>query len=123
MSPRRAAHNPPVTPEPNTNPGGQVDPAIAQILEILTQQTTNLAQQQQQIIQQQNLLQQQLLQQQHHQQQQQEQVIPIVTFKSFQAVKPPKFKGTPDPVEANSWLKEIEKAFALVKVGEELKTE
>ena len=47
----------------------------------------------------------------------------MVIFKSFQAVKPPEFKGSADPIEARAWLKEIEKAFALVKVGEDQKTE
>lgn len=47
----------------------------------------------------------------------------MVTFKSFQAVKPPEFKGSSNPVEARTWLKEIEKAFALVQVTEDKKTE
>ena len=46
----------------------------------------------------------------------------MVTFKTFQSVKPPEFKGTTDPVEAKAWLKEMEKAFELVKVGEDQKT-
>ncbi|KAL8148639.1 hypothetical protein AgCh_005848 [Apium graveolens] len=45
-----------------------------------------------------------------------------VSFKSFQAVKPPEFKGKVDHVVARIWLKEIEKAFALTKVSEDLKT-
>ncbi|KAL8114667.1 hypothetical protein AgCh_021506 [Apium graveolens] len=40
----------------------------------------------------------------------------------FQAVKPPEFKESVDPVEANAWLKEMEKAFELVGVGTEQKT-
>ncbi|KAL8115441.1 hypothetical protein AgCh_022076 [Apium graveolens] len=40
-----------------------------------------------------------------------------------QAVKPPEFKGEVDPVAANIWLKEMEKAFVLTKVSEELKTD
>ncbi|KAL8103706.1 hypothetical protein AgCh_028053 [Apium graveolens] len=40
-----------------------------------------------------------------------------VSFKSFQAVKPPEFKGEVDPVAARIWLKEMEKAFALTKQG------
>ncbi|KAK1375434.1 CCHC-type domain-containing protein [Heracleum sosnowskyi] len=48
---------------------------------------------------------------------------PVVTFKSFQATKPPEFKGSADPVEAKAWLKEIEIAFALIEVTEEKKTE
>ncbi|KAL8124239.1 hypothetical protein AgCh_012034 [Apium graveolens] len=45
-----------------------------------------------------------------------------ISFKSFQAVKPPEFKGEVDPVAAKIWLKEMEKAFALTKVSENLKT-
>ncbi|KAL8108205.1 hypothetical protein AgCh_024593 [Apium graveolens] len=45
-----------------------------------------------------------------------------VTFKQFQAVKPLEFKGSVDPVEANAWLKEMEKAFDLVGAGTEQKT-
>ncbi|XP_074359668.1 uncharacterized protein LOC141699716 [Apium graveolens] len=33
------------------------------------------------------------------------------------------FKGTPNPVEAHDWLKEIEKAFALTNVGDNQKVE
>ncbi|KAL8120797.1 hypothetical protein AgCh_017831 [Apium graveolens] len=40
-----------------------------------------------------------------------------VSFKSFQAVKPPEFKGEVDPVAARIWLKEMEKAFALSKAA------
>ncbi|XP_074322839.1 uncharacterized protein LOC141659812 [Apium graveolens] len=39
------------------------------------------------------------------------------------AINPPEFKGSLEPIEANVWLKEIEKAFALVKVKEEQKVE
>ncbi|KAL8109483.1 hypothetical protein AgCh_025542 [Apium graveolens] len=46
-----------------------------------------------------------------------------VSFKPFQAVKPPEFKGEVDPVAARIWLKEMEKAFALTKVSENLKTD
>ncbi|KAL8118075.1 hypothetical protein AgCh_015834 [Apium graveolens] len=38
-----------------------------------------------------------------------------------EAVNPPEFKGSLDPIEARVWLKEIEKSFALVKVKEEQK--
>ncbi|KAL8108572.1 hypothetical protein AgCh_024881 [Apium graveolens] len=82
----------------NANPG-PIDPAIAQILQILAQQTVHLAQQQQR------------------------QTNPQVTFKTFQAVNPPEFKGSLELIEANVWLKEIEKAFALVKVKDEQKVE
>ena len=47
----------------------------------------------------------------------------MVTFKSFQAAKPPEFKGSADPVEAKAWLKEMEKAFTLIEVTGEKKTE
>ena len=87
-------------PDANDNPGGQGDPAMLQILELLRQQTAHLTQQQQQ----------------------QQQAQPVATFKSFQSVNPPEFKGSADPVEARTWLKEIEKAFTLVQVGAELKT-
>ncbi|KAL8146288.1 hypothetical protein AgCh_004148 [Apium graveolens] len=82
----------------NVNPG-PIDLAIAQILQILPQQTVHLAQQQQRL------------------------TNPQVTFKTFQAVNPPEFKGSLEPIEANVRLKEIEKAFALVKVKEEQKVE
>ncbi|XP_074323309.1 uncharacterized protein LOC141660242 [Apium graveolens] len=48
-------------------------------------------------------------------------VVLVVTFKQFQSVKPPKFEGTVDPTKARAWLKEMEKAFALVKVELDLK--
>ncbi|KAK1360412.1 hypothetical protein POM88_044886 [Heracleum sosnowskyi] len=84
--------------------------------------TDQEAQQQQQI--QQQLLQQQQHHQQHqHQQQQHQQVVPVVTFKSFQAAKPPEFKGSADTVEAKARLKEMEKAFTLIEVTGEKKTE
>ena len=44
-----------------------------------------------------------------------------MTFKTFQLAKPPEFKGTNDPIEAKAWLKEIEKTFELVQVGEDQK--
>ena len=44
-----------------------------------------------------------------------------VTLWSFQAINPPEFKGTADPVEAQAWLKEIEKTFDLVGVEENQK--
>ena len=86
-----------------TYPENPVDPAIAQILDLLRQQMANLTQQQQQF------------------QQQPQPVVQAVTFKSFQAVNPPEFKGTADPVEAQAWLKEMEKAFDLVGVEENQK--
>ena len=50
-------------------------------------------------------------------------VLPVVTFKQFQSVKPPEFDGSTDPIKATTWLKEIEKAFALVKICEDQKTD
>ena len=47
----------------------------------------------------------------------------MITFQAFQAVKPPEFKGSADPIEARTWLKEMEKAFALVRVGADQKTD
>ncbi|KAL8115323.1 hypothetical protein AgCh_021973 [Apium graveolens] len=37
-------------------------------------------------------------------------------------IKPPEFKGSGDPVEANAWLKKMEKAFEFVEAGTEQKT-
>lgn len=99
----------------NNDQGGQGDPAIAQILDLLRQQSANIAQQQQQL--------QQQMQQQQQQQRHQPCAPGMVTFKSFQAVKPPEFLGSSDPVEAQTWLKEVEKAFVLTKIGDEQKTE
>lgn len=94
-----------------TNPEEPQTINVNELLELLRQQTATLAQQQQ------------LLQQQHQQllQQQQPPNPPAITFKTFQAVKPPEFQGTHDPVEAQIWLKEVEKAFDLVNVGDEQK--
>ena len=52
----------------------------------------------------------------------QQQRPPAMTFKTFQSVHLPEFKGVANPVEASGWLKEIEKAFELAGVGEEQKT-
>lgn len=89
----------------NENP--EEPPNLAQLMQLLHQQSVTLAQQQQ-------LLQQQL---------QLQQAPTPTTFKSFQAVKPPEFRGTQDPVEAQSWLKEMEKAFTLAVVPEAKKVE
>ncbi|KAL8108743.1 hypothetical protein AgCh_025003 [Apium graveolens] len=70
--------------------------------------------------------QQQQIQQQQLQIQQQHEIRGAnqdVSFKSFQAVKPLEFKGEVDPVASRIWLKEMEKAFALTKVSENLKTD
>ena len=37
-------------------------------------------------------------------------------------MKSSEFKGTSDPVEAKTWLKEVEKTFELVSVGDDQKT-
>ncbi|XP_074374565.1 uncharacterized protein LOC141714972 [Apium graveolens] len=47
----------------------------------------------------------------------------ITTFKTFQSVKPPEFRGTQDLVEAHAWLKEMEKAFTLVNIRDNQKVE
>ena len=75
------------------------DPTLVQILDLFHQQTENLAQQQQ------------------HQP-----IVHVVTFKSFQAVNPSEFKGSADLVKARSWLKVMDKAFALVGVEENQKS-
>ncbi|KAK1374824.1 hypothetical protein POM88_031017 [Heracleum sosnowskyi] len=108
----------------NTPLTGRMDPMVIQLLNTLTQQTAALAQQQR-AFQQQLLEQQQQHQHHQHQQHQQhhQQAAPAVMFKSFQAAKPPEFKGSTDPVEAKAWLKEMEKAFALIEVAEDKKTE
>ncbi|KAL8104284.1 hypothetical protein AgCh_028488 [Apium graveolens] len=46
-----------------------------------------------------------------------------VSFKSFQEVKLPEFKGEVDHVAARIWLKEMEKAFTLTKMSKDLKTD
>ncbi|KAL8119921.1 hypothetical protein AgCh_017153 [Apium graveolens] len=127
-------------PKRNSQPnnGSAGDPSMSDLMNLLRQQTVQLAQQQQQFQQQQQQLQQQQQQQQLIQQQQQQiqqQQLRIqqqhemrgakqgVSFKSFQVVKPLEFKGEVDPVAARIWLKELEKAFALTKVSEDLKTD
>lgn len=44
------------------------------------------------------------------------------TFKEFKSIGPPEFKGTTDPIEAQTWVKEIEKAFVITNVAEAQKT-
>ena len=46
-------------------------------------------------------------------------IAPVVSFKDFKSVGPPEFKGTTEPLEAQSWIKEVEKAFVIARVGEE----
>ncbi|KAL8155427.1 hypothetical protein AgCh_000713 [Apium graveolens] len=72
---------------------------MAQVLQILAQQTANLTRQQQQ------------------------RDNSKVTFKNFQAVNPPEFRGSSDPIAAKTLLKEIEKSFTLAKVEDGQKTE
>ena len=45
----------------------------------------------------------------------------LANFKDFKAVGPPEFRGTADPIEAQTWVKEIEKAFVIARVAEEQK--
>ncbi|XP_074324309.1 uncharacterized protein LOC141661222 [Apium graveolens] len=105
MAPRRAPRRPTNNQE---NDKKNQNPDIAQLVELVRQQTATIAQQQ--------LLLQQM---------QPPQPPPegVTTFKTFQYVKPPEFKGTQDPVEAHAWLKEIGKAFALTNVGDNQKVE
>ena len=95
MAPRRARGRPKNNQE---NDGENQNPDIAQLVELVRQQTATITQQQ--------LLLQQM---------QPPQPPPegVTTFKTFQYVKPLECKRTQDPVEAHAWLKEIEKAFAL----------
>ena len=44
------------------------------------------------------------------------------SFKAFQSIRPPEFKGTADPVEARAWLKEMEKSFEILQVADDQKT-
>ena len=46
----------------------------------------------------------------------------VTSFKAFQALRPPEFKGTADPIEARAWLKEMEKSFEILQIAEEQKT-
>ncbi|XP_074327531.1 uncharacterized protein LOC141665447 [Apium graveolens] len=70
--------------------------------------------------QQQQQFQQQMLQQVVHLEKQAA-AAAVITFKQFQSVKPPEFEGSADPTKARVWLKEMEKAFVLVKVEEDQK--
>ena len=97
MPPRRARNT-------NTENTEEPPPNLAQLMQLLHQQYVTLAQQQ-------------------LQQQQQAPPPTPTTFKTFQVVKPPEFRGTQDPVEAQSWLKEMEKAFTLAVVTDEKKVE
>ena len=44
------------------------------------------------------------------------------SFKDFQSLRPPEFKGTVDPVEARAWLKEMEKSFEILQIADDQKT-
>ena len=46
----------------------------------------------------------------------------LSNFKDFKAVGPPEFRGTADPIEAQTWVNEIEKAFVVARVDEGQKT-
>ncbi|XP_074337008.1 uncharacterized protein LOC141674185 [Apium graveolens] len=45
-----------------------------------------------------------------------------MTFKAFQNVNPPYFYDTTDPVVANTWIREMERSFEFVRLGEDRKT-
>lgn len=47
----------------------------------------------------------------------------LVNFKDFKAVGPSEFKGTIYPIEAQTWVSEMEKAFVISRVAEEQKTD
>ncbi|MDV3191336.1 MAG: hypothetical protein Q8832_02790, partial [Candidatus Phytoplasma australasiaticum] len=44
------------------------------------------------------------------------------TFRAFKSLKPTEFLGSADPVEAQAWLKEIEKSLEILGVEEKLTT-
>ncbi|XP_074356502.1 uncharacterized protein LOC141696231 [Apium graveolens] len=73
----------------------------------------------QQMQQQQHQFQQQILQQTVRPEPQAPPVIPVVTFKEFQSMKPLEFEGLADPTKARAWLKD----FALVEVEEDQQTD
>ncbi|KAL8134544.1 hypothetical protein AgCh_009530 [Apium graveolens] len=91
--------------------------------EIPIAQDTNAIAQQQQSLQQQ-FQQQQFRNQENHDQHQHQPDPPqqIMTFKTFQNVNPPAFYDTTDPVVAKTWIREMERSFKLVRLGEEQKT-
>ena len=87
------------------------DPNILRLLETLQQQTNAIAQQQ--------LTLQQRFENQDNREPHQPPDPPVpprqvVTFKAFQNVNPPAFHDTTDPIIANTWIKEMERAFELV---------
>lgn len=46
----------------------------------------------------------------------------LANFKDFKAVGPPEFRGSAGPIEAQTWVNEIEKAFIIARVDEGQKT-
>ncbi|XP_074361307.1 uncharacterized protein LOC141701576 [Apium graveolens] len=54
---------------------------------------------------------------------QQPSVPKVGNFKQFQSVHPPEFVGLPDPIKAQSWLREIEKDFELAEVKDDKKAQ
>ena len=52
----------------------------------------------------------------------QPQAPPNTTFKDFKAVGPPEFKGSRNPIEAQTWVMEMEKVFDVARVREDQKT-
>ncbi|KAL8104390.1 hypothetical protein AgCh_028555 [Apium graveolens] len=115
-------------PSNSSNRDSVGGPTMGELLDLLCQQSNQMAQKQEQYQQQQFLQQQQqqqFIQQQQQQIQQQQlhlqqqhhkrELNQTVSFKSFLSVKPPEFKGEVDPVAATIWLKEMEKAFTLIQ--------
>ncbi|KAL8124013.1 hypothetical protein AgCh_011860 [Apium graveolens] len=108
---------PPKKKNPTTT--STTDPNILRLLETLQQQTNAIAQQQ-------LTLQKQFENQDNHEPHQPPDppVSPrqVATFKAFQNMNPPAFHDTTDPIIANTWIKEIERAFELVQLGDDQKT-
>lgn len=46
----------------------------------------------------------------------------LANFKDFKTVRQPEFRGTTDPIEVQTWVKKIEKAFVIARVDEGQKT-
>ena len=46
----------------------------------------------------------------------------LANFKDFKLVGPPEFHGSTDPIEAQTWVEEMEKVFEVARVAEEQKT-
>ena len=44
---------------------------------------------------------------------------PTSDLEKFRKLDPPAFKGTKDPIEADNWLKEIERLFRAMEVSDE----